>query len=148
MILSAQSIRERREMINPFAERTVEQGLTYGLGPAGYDIRVDRDVLLWPLGWANVDSVEWFDIPTDVKPNVQDKSTWARLGVRVGNTTMEPGWRGYLRIELTNHRWWFRRIRRGMPIAQVEFNLLDHPTNQPYKGLYQDQPKGQDAIFA
>ena len=148
MILSAQSIRKRVGMIVPFSEQTVAYGKTFGLGPAGYDIRIDRNLLLWPKGFHCADSLEVFNIPTDLKPNVQDKSSWARVGVTVQNTTLEPGWRGILRLEITNHSWWFRHIRAGSPIAQVEFNLLDEPTEKPYQGRYQDQGRDQGPIKA
>ena len=42
-------------------------------------------------------------MPSDVLGQVCDKSTWARRGVAVQNTIIEPGWRGYLTVELTNH---------------------------------------------
>lgn len=146
-ILSAQSIRKRVGMIYPFYRRRVAHGLTYGLGPAGYDVRVDRDLIMWPFRFVCADTIEWFDIPLDLKPNVQDKSSWARRGIAVQNTTLEPGWHGYLRLEITNHSWWFVRIRHGAPIAQIEFNLLDEPTEQPYTGRYQDQGKSQGVIL-
>jgi dCTP deaminase len=60
---------------------------------------------------------------------------------------MEPGWRGVLRIELFNERWWPLWIIAGSPIAQIEFNLLDEPTEIPYNGKYQDQKPEQEAIF-
>lgn len=149
MILSAQSIRRRIGMVKPFVERSTIYGMTYGLGPAGYDVRIDRTLIMWPLRFAMADTVEEFNIPTDLKPNIQDKSTWARRGIAVQNTTMEPGWRGILRLEITNHAWWFRIIWKGAPIAQIEFNLLDYPTDMPYPedAKYQDQGKDQGAIF-
>ena len=147
MILSAQSIRRRRHVITPFVERGVAFGMSYGVGPAGYDVRTRDSRWLWPKGTTLIDTLERFDIDTDLKLNVQDKSTWARRFVTVQNTTAEPGWRGILRIELTNHSLWFRRIRAGMPIAQIEFNVLDEPTDTPYAGKYQDQMPGQNALF-
>lgn len=158
-ILSAQSIRRLCNLRNmhlpppppliyPFCERTRSHGRTYGLDSAGYDIRSAEDRLLWPLfGRARIDALEWFCIPNNLKMHICDKSTWARLFVTVQNTRAEPGWRGYLRLEITNHSWWFRRIRRGMPIAEVEFYLLDESTEQPYEGKYQDQARFQDAIL-
>lgn len=135
-------------MILPFCERTIAHGMTFGLGPAGYDIRIRDAVILWPKSCKNVDAYEFLDIPTDLKPNVLDKSSWVRLGVTVQNTTIEPGWRGVLRVELINHSWWFRRIRAGAPIAQIEFPLLDEPTEMPYRGRYQNQQPGTDFIPA
>lgn len=146
MILSAQSIRRRVGMVTPFRERTIAHGMSYGLGPSGYDIRIDRTLIMWPKRFVCADSIERFNIPIDLKPNVQDKSSWKRKGLSVGNTTMEPGWRGILRLELVNDRWWFFMIRAGAPIAQIEFNLLDEPTELVYDGKYQDQGHNQDAI--
>lgn len=146
-VLSAQSVRKRWRVIHPFVERGVAFGMSYGVGPAGYDVRTRDSRLLWPKGSALVDTLEVFDVDTDLKLNVQDKSTWARRFVTVQNTTAEPGWRGILRVELTNHSWRFHRIRAGMPIAQIEFNLLDEPTDSPYAGKYQDQQANQNAIM-
>lgn len=159
MILSAQSIRKlcsrfnddgtaRQPMIEPFYERTKAFGMTFGLDSAGYDIRSAEDFLLWPLfGRRRIDAMERFNIPVHLKMHICDKSTWARKFVTVQNTRAEPGWRGYLRLEITNHAWWFRRIKTGMPIAEVEFHVLDEATEQPYNGKYQDQGQYQDAIL-
>ena len=35
---------------------------------------------------------------------VHDKSTWARRGLVVQNTVIEPGWHGYLTIEVDQSR--------------------------------------------
>ena len=150
-VLSAQTIRKlcarwdgagnpQQPMIEPFHERTIHMGLSFGLDSAGYDIRAGESRLLWPLfGRARIDAMERFNIPPWLKMHICDKSTWARRFVTVQNTRAEPGWRGYLRLEITNHSWWFRRIKVGMPIAEVEFYLLDEPTEQPYPedGKYQ-----------
>jgi dCTP deaminase len=147
VILSAQSIRKRAGMIVPFNERTVHLGMTYGLDCAGYDVRIDRTMIMWPQRFAMADTVERFSVPPDLKMRILDKSSWARRGVTVQNTTAEPGWRGFLRLELTNHSWRFRIIRQGSPIAQVEFHQLDHATEQPYSGKYQDQGHDQNAVY-
>ena len=158
-ILSAQSIRKlcreyddqgrkQTPMIMPFRERTRRNGMTYGLDSAGYDIRAADDCWLWPLfGRAKIDAIERFNIPSHLKMHICDKSTWMRRFVTVHNTRAEPGWRGVLRLEIANHSWWFRRIKVGMPIAEVEFYVLDEPTEQPYEGKYQDQGPGQNAIY-
>lgn len=140
MILSAQSIFKRVGMIEPFCERTTEFGMTFGLSPAGYDIRIAQAAAVEPMGFVLASSLEKFDIPNDILARVTDKSTWARLGLCVQNTVIEPGWRGHLTLELTNHAKHDIFIHKGMPIAQVLFELLDEPTNQPYVGKYQDQP--------
>lgn len=154
MILSAQTIRElckNHGMITPFCERTVRNGKTFGLSSAGYDVRVDlaiSRVLRFERGrFALAATFEHFSMPDDVIAFVHDKSSWARKGLAVQNTVIEPGWRGYLTVELTNHGPQALHIYQGDPIAQIVFHRLDEGTNQPYGGKYQDQPRGpQPAI--
>lgn len=147
MILSAQSIR-RRGIFTPFSERTKAHGMTYGLGPAGYDVRIAETVFLGPGGFCLASTIEHFEMPTDVLGKVADKSTWARRFLAVQNTIVEPGWRGHLTLELSNHGSSPLHIEAGSPIAQIVLHLIDEPTEQPYAGKYQDQPKGAiDAIL-
>jgi dCTP deaminase len=139
MILSAQSIRRRRP-IDPFHERTVAHGKTYGLSAAGYDVRIRESVVLRPGDFALASTLERFTMPNDLLARVADKSSWARKGLTVQNTVIEPGWRGYLTLELANHGPNRLEIPAGAPIAQIIFELLDEPTEQPYTGRYQNQP--------
>ncbi len=113
--------------------------MSYGVGPAGYDIRVKERVELPPQGVALAFTVEHFDMPRDVLGKVADKSTWARKFLTVQNTIIEPGWRGYITLELCNHSHEPIIIKAGSPIAQIIFHLLDEPAEQPYEGKYQDQ---------
>jgi dCTP deaminase len=136
-------------MIQPFFEQTVEAGLTFGLSSCGYDIRIAERLRLMPGCFELASSLEYFDLPHDLRMSIHDKSTWARRGVAVQNTIAEPGWRGYLTLELSNHSTEWYVIAPGTPIAQVCFNQLSAATEQPYKGRYQDQPAGpQPAIEA
>lgn len=143
-VLSAQSIR-RRKLLEPCAERGTVGGMSFGLSQCGYDLRVDQDMLVLPGAFQLVSTMERFTMPSDVVGIVHDKSSLARRGLAVQNTVVEPGWRGYLTLELTNH--WVEKIllKRGMPVAQVIFHLLDEPTEQPYSGKYQDQERGPQA---
>jgi len=148
MLLSAQSIRARclagALVIEPFCERTVQCGLTYGLGPASYDVRLDQDLLLaprWFPGSFRLASImEYLQIPLDLRARVCDKSSQARSAIGMYNTVVDPGWRGFLTLEIRNDGYWFRFLKRGTPIAMIEFELLDEPTELPYSGKYQDQP--------
>jgi dCTP deaminase len=81
-------------------------------------------------------------MPTWVAASVKDKSTWARQGVSVFNTFIDPGWRGFLTLELVNHSSVGIFIPKGTPIAQIVFEELDATTNVPYDGKYQDQEWG------
>lgn len=150
MILSAQSIRARqaiRPIFTPFAERTKAFGMTYGLGPAGYDVRIAETMCLMPGEASLASTLEHFDIPCDVLAKVADKSTWARQFLAVQNTLAEPGWRGHLTLELSNHGRETIQFKEGMPIAQIVLQLLDEPTEQVYTGKYQDQQKGAVAAI-
>ncbi len=147
MILSGVSIRERG-IFYPFSERTKYNGLTYGLGPAGYDVRVDQKVVLEPGAFALASTLEHFSMPHDLLGIVHDKSTWARLGLAAQNTVIEPGWRGYLTLELTNHGKERIVVEDGTAIAQIIFHVLDRPAEAVYGGKYQDQARGpQPAIL-
>ena len=173
MLLPAQAIRFRcvypnssvhREwpMIYPFHERTVDKGFTFGLSSCGYDVRIAEKVILAPGDFLLASSMERFNIPHDVMMMIVDKSSWARRGVAVQNTVAEPGWRGYLTLELSCHAKPKHELRPdprspenliyiepGTPIAQVLFMQLAEATRQPYQGRYQDQPAGaQPAIAA
>jgi dCTP deaminase len=144
MILSYQSLRARCRvgMIDPWYERTEILGMTFGLGPAGYDVRIAEPSWLAPGQFVLASTVEHFDMPPDLLAQVCDKSSWARRGVAVQNTIIEPGWRGFLTLELTNHADTHVQVRAGSPIAQIIFMRLDEPTINPYGGKYQDQEAG------
>jgi dCTP deaminase len=164
-ILSAQSILARvagaaprgrdaadwRLDIRPFEGSSKQaSGLSYGLTAAGYDIRAGdlgstargrmRESLLLPPGdFKLIASLEWVWIPHDLQVIVHDKSTWARQGLALQNTVLEPGWNGHITLELSNHGKQTIRIMRGQPIGQLVFHLLDCPTERPYTGKYQNQ---------
>lgn len=163
MILSAQSIRlrcqwtegssagEEKEdaLLSPFIDRERAHGVSAGLSPAGYDLRLvledDREEhWLAPGEFLLAATLERFQMPNDLLGLVHDKSTWARRGLSVFNTVIEPGWRGWLTLELVNHGQNTIHLRRGMGIAQVVFHLLDRPTVEPYPddAKYQDQAFG------
>ena len=159
MILPAQTIRQlclSRSMVTPFSERTeVElsdgKKATFGLSSAGYDIRLDEAVILEPGGFVLASSREHFQMPDDVLAQVCDKSSWARRGVAVQNTIIEPGWCGYLTLEVTFHSSMVTTpslyapslyIPSGTPIAQIVFMRLEARTEQPYVGKYQHQDRG------
>jgi dCTP deaminase len=148
MILSAQTIR-RRCILSSFCERASFMGTSYGLSPSGYDLRLvlPDDVsshILAPGEFILAAAVEHFRMPTDLLGIVHDKSTWARRGLSVFNTVIEPGWRGYLTLELVNHGSEALVLHAGQGIAQVVFHTLDVPTDEPYPetGKYMDQAYG------
>lgn len=142
-------------MITPFVERGISRGRSYGLSSAGYDIRIGRvsSEVIDPNDWDNghgfrmmpgdfvlASSIERIKMPNDLMCIVHDKSSWAREGLAIQNTVLEPGWEGYITLELSFHRPRHNIIiHKGDPIAQLIFHKLDQPTTQPYKGKYQNQ---------
>ena len=146
MILSGQSIR-KRGVFTPFHERTKFMGMTFGVGPAGYDVRVAGALTLAPGDFALASTVEHFSMPLDALGIVHDKSTWARRGLALQNTAIEPGWRGWLTLELTNHGHETLEISAGMPIAQIILHMISMADEVGYSGKYQDQQRGPQAAI-
>lgn len=147
MTLPAQIIR-RLGILTPCEPRTRFNGVTYGLGPASYDLRIASDLHVWPGSSVTVDAIEKFNMPNDVQGHLYMKSTWARLHLRQAGTLIDPGWRGILRLEIDML---FGKepihIPAGTGVVMVEFCRLEEPTEQPYEGKYQDQQAHQDSIF-
>lgn len=136
-------------------------GVSYGLAEVGYDIRIKQEVKFtrgWDLDQPTIyhqvgndgfaadilpgrfclaSAMEEFDMPNELTGIVHDKSTWARKGLSVFNTVIEPGWRGFLTLELVYHGTEDLIIPAGSGIAQVIFHQLAIPAM--YAGTYQDQ---------
>ena len=110
MILSAQSIEKecsysfQPPLLDPFVnKKTLQNGKSYGLSSAGYDIRSDTRLVLEPGDFKLGVSMERFSMPPYLMAFVKDKSSWARRGISVFNTVIEPSWCGYLTLEIVNH---------------------------------------------
>ena len=131
-------------------------GTSYGLAEAGYDIRIKQRVVFSRLynrsivhisdtheseaiagRFALASAIEEFRIPNNLVGIVHDKSTWARKGLSVFNTVIEPGWNGFLTLELVYHGNDTLTIPAGSGIAQVLFHELHSPG--AYEGKYQNQ---------
>ena len=156
-------------MIAPFAEGIARPGvISYGVTSFGYDMRVAGEWVRYP-SYSNVDplriedvvmqketqdytrigpgqfvlcrSVETFAIPEDVVGIVVGKSTYARCGLIVNCTPMEPGWRGELTIELHNATSHHITVHANQGIAQVMFFRGERPavTYADKRGKYQGQ---------
>jgi len=141
MILPAQSIRKIKPIL-PFVERTVHNGMSYGLSHAGYDVRIAESVMLGQGVVYLASTMEEFLMPNDLIAFVHDKSSWARRGLSLFNTVIEPGWNGFLTLELVNHSNGGLFIAEGDPIAQIIFMRMEEPTERPYTGKYQNQQRG------
>ena len=99
-VLSGQTIRELG-LLEPFREKYLDSnGCSCGLSIAGYDITLDHDALFEPHSFTLVAAAERFIMPNNVVGVVHDKSSLARKGIAVQNTVIEPGWRGFLTMEV------------------------------------------------
>ncbi len=158
-------------MIQPFCERLVTKGqVSYGLSSYGYDVRVgDKfkifhnlnstlvdpknfdaksfvdhrgDCIIPPNSFVLAETVERFRIPRNVLCVVLGKSTYARCGIIVNVTPLEPEWSGIVTIEISNTTPLPAKIYAGEGIAQVLFFLGNEVCETSYadrKGKYQDQ---------
>jgi len=141
-ILSGQTIR-RLKLLEPLREKYVDSnGCSCGLSIAGYDITLDHDAIFESQSFTLVAAAERFIMPDNVIGVVHDKSSLARKGIAIQNTVIEPGWRGFLTLEVTNHSPTRLLLSEGDAIGQVLFHFLDEPAEKPYDGKYQDQKRG------
>lgn len=167
MILSGKTI-QRLGIITPCVERSQHEatGTSFGLSMGGYDVCLDQDIAVLPGFTTLASTREVFKMPKDVIGVVHDKSSWARRGLFVQNTVIEPGWEGYLTLELTYSPVLSQKEIRavceafnshvrpapqscdaiqfleGTPIAQVVFHQLDQMTEGYGNGKYQNQERG------
>lgn len=92
----------------------------------------------WKPGRFTIASaMEEFTMPNNLVGIVHDKSTWARRGLSVFNTVIEPKWQGFLTLELVYHGQEDLLIPAGAGIAQVVFHQLSSAA--AYSGKYQNQ---------
>ena len=138
MIINGKALLLKAPIIGMYEEKLKFNGVSYGLSEAGYDIRIKQDVVLHPFRRFKLAStMELFSMPYDLVGVVHDKSTWARRKLSVFNTVIEPGWDGYLTLELVYHGWKPLKIKAGSGIAQVLFHKLEN--HAAYAGKYQSQ---------
>lgn len=160
---STQEVSIPNPLISPFVERGVINGKSYGLSACTYDCRIDQDLILDPIPIralaalaehysvayareilnrkfkALASTIERFSFPHNICGSVLDKSSYARVFITAFNTHLDPGWEGWLTVELVNLGDETITYKRGDPLCQVKFEFLDHPTELPYQGKYQNQ---------
>ena len=167
MIINGKSLLFQAPIKNMLTEKHTAHGVTYGATECGYDIRLRQTVHFtkWegvvvttgegptakceyqPGKFALASSMEEFQMPNNLMAVVHDKSSWARRGLSVFNSCIEPGWNGFLTIELVYHGREDLIIPAGSGIAQVIFHDLTEAA--AYKGRYQGQAdKPVSAILA
>lgn len=138
MICNGRKLYDTRPVTPMSSMKLRENGVTYGMSEAGYDIRIKQDITLHPLKrFSLASTIERFQMPDNLVAIVHDKSTWARRGLSVFNTVIEPGWHGWLTLELIYHGWKPLRIKAGSGIAQAIFHQIIEP--KAYTGRYQGQ---------
>ncbi len=148
-----------------------ERVISYGVSSYGYDIRcapefkvftninsavvdpknfdpasfvdVNRDVcIIPPNSFALARTLEYFRIPRNVLTICLGKSTYARCGIIVNVTPLEPEWEGHVTLEFSNTTPLPARIYANEGVAQVIFLESDEPCEVSYRdrgGKYQNQ---------
>ncbi|MDD2795712.1 dCTP deaminase [Acidocella sp.] len=159
-------------MISPFVEEQKRDGVvSYGLSSYGYDARcsdhfkiftnvdsavvdpknfnpnsfVDRTgpvCIIPPNSFALTHTVEYFRIPRDILVICLGKSTYARCGIIVNVTPLEPEWEGQVTIEISNTTPLPAKIYAGEGICQFLFLQGASPCETSYadkSGKYMGQ---------
>lgn len=138
-------------MIEPFNKEQIREGvISYGISSYGYDMRIADEFKIFtninntivdPKGFdikSFIDfkgdvcivppnsfvlgrSVEYFRIPREVLVICLGKSTYARCGIVINVTPLEPEWEGYVTIEISNTSPLPAKIYANEGIAQLLF---------------------------
>lgn len=142
---------QEEEMITPFEEKLSKDGvISYGLSSYGYDARVSDEFMIFtnvdnaivdpknfdnqsfvkrktdicvipPNSFALARTVETFKIPREVLVICLGKSTYARCGLIVNVTPLEPEWEGQVTLEISNTTPLPARVYANEGIAQFLF---------------------------
>ena len=159
-------------MIEPFVEAQKREGvISYGLSSYGYDARVSDEFKIFtnidsavidpkdfaptsfvdrktdtciipPNSFALGHTVEYFRIPRDILVICLGKSTYARCGIIVNVTPLEPEWEGHVTLEFSNTTPLPAKIYANEGVAQMLFFESDEVCETSYKdrgGKYQGQ---------
>jgi dCTP deaminase len=119
--------------------QTISPATEGGKFPGTYYER--KMVRLPPQTLALAFTQEIFTIPVTICATVVGKSTWARLGLQIFVTPLEPGWTGQITIEMFNAGFTPIELREGDAICQVQFHEIQVPrvNYQTKHGRYQGQ---------
>ena len=99
-------------------------------------------IVIPPNSFALAETVETIDVPRDVLAICVGKSTYARCGIIVNVTPLEPEWRGKVTIEISNTTPLPAKIYANEGIAQMIFLKAEKACAVSYAdkgGKYQDQ---------
>ncbi|MFO8099913.1 MAG: dCTP deaminase [Salinibacter sp.] len=105
------------------------------------EYEVDNHILIPPNSYVLGRSVEYFRMPPNVLALVVGKSTYARSGIIVNVTPLEPGWAGHVTIEISNATPLPAKVYAHEGIAQVVFLRGEQPdvSYADREGKYQRQ---------
>lgn len=144
MIVNGQSLLKIQPLNPMVPTKTRSGGTSHGLSEAGYDLRIKQDIKFVKSAFGDrvivtdpdageetffgsfclASTIEKFNMPDFLVANIHDKSTWARQALSVFNTVVEPGWTGWLTLELVYHGQTDLHIPAGSGIAQALFSQL------------------------
>ena len=163
---------QEHRMIEPYEPGQVRQGvISYGVSSYGYDIRVANEFKIFtnvfsavvdpknfdpksmvdfegdvciipPNSFVLARTVEYFRIPRRVLTVCLGKSSYARCGLIVNVTPLEPEWEGHVTLEFSNTTPLPARIYANEGVAQFLFFESDEVCETSYKdrgGKYQGQ---------
>jgi dCTP deaminase len=106
-------------------------------------VTLDADVcIIPPNSFALARTVEYFRIPRNVLTICLGKSTYARCGIIVNVTPLEPEWEGHVTLEFSNTTPLPAKIYANEGVAQMLFFESDQECETSYKdrqGKYQGQ---------
>jgi dCTP deaminase len=106
-------------------------------------VDVKSDVcIIPPNSFALARTIEFFKIPRDVLTISLGKSTYARCGIIVNVTPLEPEWEGHVTLEFSNTTPLPAKIYANEGVAQMLFFGADEVCETSYKdrnGKYQGQ---------
>jgi dCTP deaminase len=161
-------------MIEPFDKKQVKKGvISYGVSSYGYDMRVadefkifssvnstfvdpkkpdetsfidykEASCIIPPNSFVLGRSLEYFRIPREVLVICLGKSTYARCGIIINITPLEPEWEGYITMSISNTGPLPAKIYSNEGIAQLIFIQASELCEISYadkKGKYQAQKK-------
>ena len=165
-------VSKTKGMIKPFVAKQVRKGkISFGLSSYGYDARVSDEFKIFtnvnseivdpknfkptnfvskntseciipPNSFVLARTMEKFKIPEDVLVICLGKSTYARCGIIVNVTPLEPGWEGYVTLEFSNTTPLPAKIYANEGVAQFVFikgNEVPNITYDKRKGKYMKQ---------
>jgi dCTP deaminase len=108
------------------------------------EVAGDEPFILHPGEFVLGSTLERVAIPDDLVARLEGKSSLGRLGLLIHSTAgyVDPGWNGYLTLELSNVANLPITIYAGMKIGQISFFQLSSPAEVPY-GSKQTRSKYQ-----